>query len=91
MKAFSARRLQLRKPIADGGTTPALGASDARSDAVWISGNVDETVVRLNAYAEAGADMVFPTMLPPPQLKQIRPRAHTPGDGPRLARSHPCR
>jgi 2-methylisocitrate lyase-like PEP mutase family enzyme len=44
----------------------------ARSDAAWATGNVAETVDRLNAYAEAGADMVFPTMLAPPQLKAIR-------------------
>ena len=44
----------------------------ARSDAAWASGDVGETIARLNAYAEAGADMVFPTMIPPPQLKEIR-------------------
>ena len=44
----------------------------ARSDAAWVTGDVDETVSRLNAYAEAGADMVFPTMLAPPKLKEIR-------------------
>ncbi len=44
----------------------------ARSDAAWALGDVDETIARLNAYAEAGADMVFPTMIPPPKLKQIR-------------------
>jgi methylisocitrate lyase len=44
----------------------------ARSDAAWATGDVDETISRLNAYAEAGADMVFPTMIPPPKLKEIR-------------------
>ncbi|MBE0612959.1 MAG: isocitrate lyase/PEP mutase family protein [Burkholderiales bacterium] len=44
----------------------------ARSDAAWALGDLDQTISRLNAYAEAGADMVFPTMLPPPKLKEIR-------------------
>ena len=50
----------------------------ARSDAFWVSQDLDETVARLNAYAEAGADMVFPTMLPPPVLAQVRARLTRP-------------
>ena len=50
----------------------------ARSDAYWVSQDLDETVARLNAYAEAGADMVFPTMLPPPVLAQVRSRLSRP-------------
>lgn len=50
----------------------------ARSDAYWVSKDLDETVTRLNAYAEAGADMVFPTMLPPPLLAQVRNRLTRP-------------
>ena len=47
----------------------------ARSDAYWVSQDLDETVARLNAYAEAGADMVFPTMLPPPRQGRRPPQA----------------
>ncbi len=50
----------------------------ARSDAYWVSGDAEETVARLNAYAAAGADMVFPTMVPPPLLKQLRSRLPRP-------------
>jgi 2-methylisocitrate lyase-like PEP mutase family enzyme len=50
----------------------------ARSDAYWVSKDLDDTVARLNAYAEAGADMVFPTMLPPPLLAQVRARLTRP-------------
>jgi len=50
----------------------------ARSDAYWVSKDLDDAVARLNAYAEAGADMVFPTMLPPPVLAQVRTRLTRP-------------
>jgi hypothetical protein len=50
----------------------------ARSDAYWVSKDLDDTVARLNAYAEAGADMVFPTMPPPPVLAQVRARLTRP-------------
>jgi methylisocitrate lyase len=50
----------------------------ARSDAYWVSKDIDETVDRLAAYAEAGADMVFPTMVPPPLLGEIRTRLTRP-------------
>jgi methylisocitrate lyase len=50
----------------------------ARSDAAWATGDVEETVRRLDAYAAAGADMVFPTMVPPPVLAKIRPRLKRP-------------
>jgi methylisocitrate lyase len=50
----------------------------ARSDAAWVSGDVEDTIGRLNAYAAAGADMVFPTMIPPPRLGDIRNRLPRP-------------
>lgn len=46
----------------------------ARSDAAWALGDIDETVRRLAACAAAGADLVFPTMVPPPRLAEIRGR-----------------
>ena len=50
----------------------------ARSDAYWVTQDVEATIARLNAYAEAGADMLFPTMLPPPLLKQVGARLTRP-------------
>ncbi len=50
----------------------------ARSDAYWVTQDIEETIARLNAYAEAGADMLFPTMLPPPLLGQVRARLARP-------------
>ena len=50
----------------------------ARSDAVWVSGDFEDTVRRLAAYAEAGADMVFPTLVTPEQLTEIRRRVPRP-------------
>ena len=50
----------------------------ARSDAYWMTRDVEDTIARLNAYAEAGADLLFPTMLPPPLLKQVRARLTRP-------------
>ena len=50
----------------------------ARSDAYWVTRDLEDTIARLNAYAQAGADMLFPTMLPPPLLKQVRARLTRP-------------
>jgi len=50
----------------------------ARSDAFWASGGLEDTVRRLTAYAEAGADMVFPTLVMPEQLVEIRRRVPKP-------------
>ena len=50
----------------------------ARSDAYWVTQDVEETIARLNVYAEAGADMLFPTMVPPPLLGQVRARLTRP-------------
>lgn len=44
----------------------------ARSDAFWIAKDLDDCVARLKAYAEAGADMVFPTLLEPRHFPRVR-------------------
>lgn len=44
----------------------------ARTDAMWVKRDLDDTIARLRAYADAGADMVFPTMVGPEELKAIR-------------------
>src|SRR5215467_9117477 len=43
-----------------------------------MSGDFEDTVRRLAAYAEAGADMVFPTLVTPEQLTEIRRRVPRP-------------
>ena len=50
----------------------------ARSDAFWIARDLEDTVRRLAAYAEAGADLVFPTLAGPPELAEIRRRVPRP-------------
>lgn len=50
----------------------------ARSDACWVTGDIEETVRRLKVYADAGADMVFPTLVTPEQLAEIRRRVPKP-------------
>lgn len=50
----------------------------ARSDANWIHGDFEDTVRRLQAYAAAGADLVFPTLVTPEQLAEIRRRVRRP-------------
>ena len=50
----------------------------ARSDATWIHGDFEDTVRRLQAYAAAGADLVFPTGVSPAQLAEIRRRVPRP-------------
>jgi len=50
----------------------------ARSDALWIGGELGEAARRLEAYARAGADLVFPTGASPAQLAEIRRRTGRP-------------
>ena len=50
----------------------------ARSDAFWTHGDLDDTIRRLTLYAEAGADMVFPTLVGPSELAAVRKRMARP-------------
>lgn len=44
----------------------------ARSDAFWIAHDLDDCIARLELYADAGADMVFPTLVGPAELAAVR-------------------
>lgn len=46
----------------------------ARTDAAWASGDVEGAVRRMNAFREAGADLVMAAGLDPRVLAEIRPR-----------------
>lgn len=46
----------------------------ARTDAFWAWKDADEVVRRLNAFAEAGADLVFPAGMPVQHLQPVRAR-----------------
>ncbi|MFL6570272.1 MAG: oxaloacetate decarboxylase [Burkholderiales bacterium] len=50
----------------------------ARSDAFWVSRDLEECIARLALYAEAGADMVFPTAVGPAELAEVRRRIDKP-------------
>jgi 2-methylisocitrate lyase-like PEP mutase family enzyme len=50
----------------------------ARTDALWIGGELGEAARRLKAYADAGADLVFPTLANPAQLADIKRRVGKP-------------
>jgi methylisocitrate lyase len=50
----------------------------ARSDAFWLSRDLEDCIARLQAYADAGADMVFPTLVGPAELAQVRRRVDKP-------------
>lgn len=50
----------------------------ARSDAFWVSKDLDDTIARLKLYAEAGADIVFPTLVGPAELAEVRKRVDRP-------------
>lgn len=50
----------------------------ARSDAFWVSRDLQDCIARLQAYAEAGADMVFPTGVGPAELAEVRRRIAKP-------------
>jgi 2-methylisocitrate lyase-like PEP mutase family enzyme len=46
----------------------------ARSDAFWVHRDLDDCIARLQLYAEAGADMVFPTMVGGAELAEVHRR-----------------
>jgi 2-methylisocitrate lyase-like PEP mutase family enzyme len=50
----------------------------ARSDAFWVTRELEECIARLEAYAAAGADMVFPTAVGPAELAEVRRRIDRP-------------
>jgi methylisocitrate lyase len=50
----------------------------ARSDAFWVSRDLEDCVARLALYAQAGADMVFPTAVGPEELAEVRRRIAKP-------------
>ena len=50
----------------------------ARTDALWVGKELGEALRRLKAYADAGADLVFPTNATPAQLAEIRRRVDKP-------------
>jgi 2-methylisocitrate lyase-like PEP mutase family enzyme len=50
----------------------------ARSDAFWVHGDLEDCIARLERYARAGADLVFPTMVGPRELAEVRRRISKP-------------
>ena len=44
----------------------------ARTDAIWVHDDIDEALLRIQAFAEAGADIVFPSAIAPKTLEKIR-------------------
>ena len=50
----------------------------ARSDAFWVNRDLEDCIARLQLYAEAGADMVFPTLAGPAEIAEVRRRVGKP-------------
>ena len=50
----------------------------ARSDAFWVHRDLEDCIARLELYAEAGADMVFPTLVGPAEIAAVRRRIAKP-------------
>ena len=50
----------------------------ARSDAFWVHRDLEDCIARLQLYAEAGADMVFPTLVGARELAEVRRRVGKP-------------
>lgn len=50
----------------------------ARSDAFWVHRDLDDCIARLERYAAAGADMIFPTLAGPRELAEVRRRIDKP-------------
>ena len=50
----------------------------ARSDAFWVHRDLEDCIARLERYAAAGADMVFPTLAGARELAEVRRRIQKP-------------
>jgi methylisocitrate lyase len=50
----------------------------ARSDAFWVNRDLEDCIARLQLYAGAGADMVFPTLVNGAELAEVRRRVAKP-------------
>ena len=50
----------------------------ARSDAFWVNRDLEDCIARLELYAWAGADMVFPTLVGPAELAEVKKRIAKP-------------
>ena len=50
----------------------------ARSDAFWVHRDLEDCIARLLLYAEAGADLVFPTLVGGRELAEVRRRVAKP-------------
>ncbi len=50
----------------------------ARSDAFWVHRDLEDCIARLERYAAAGADMVFPTLAGARELAEVRRRIGKP-------------
>lgn len=50
----------------------------ARSDAFWVHRDLEDCIARLQLYAEAGADLVFPTLVGGRELAEVRRRVAKP-------------
>ena len=50
----------------------------ARSDAFWVHRDLEDCIARLQLYAEAGADLLFPTMVGAAELAEVRRRLAKP-------------
>jgi methylisocitrate lyase len=46
----------------------------ARTDAAWAFNDVEDAIVRMNAFSEAGADLVMSVGIDPKRLKDVRAR-----------------
>ncbi len=46
----------------------------ARTDAAWAFNDIADAIARMNAFTQAGADLVMPVGLDPQRLKEVRAR-----------------
>jgi methylisocitrate lyase len=66
-----AQVLPLMRAALDARTDPDFQVI-GRTDAIWVMDDVAEAVRRMQAFAEAGTDIVFPTGITAEQLRQVR-------------------
>ena len=73
MQTHSRRACRRIGPATNRGSGPLT-----RRDAFWLARDLEDTIARLQAYADAGADMVFPTLAGPAELAEVRRRVAKP-------------
>src|SRR5687768_17577244 len=83
LKMQSPRSRERAWPRSTSRTTPARASTprirrSSFQKMFWVHRDLEDCIARLERYAEAGADMVFPTLAGPREIAEVRRRVARP-------------